>query len=78
MLAGVSVALAAGISFVLIPRYEKSSRETVQVVSIESDVAQGQKIPAESLKVLEIPKEFLPADILQNEAQAAGRYAAVH
>lgn len=77
LLAGVSVALAAGISFVLIPQYEKSSREAVQVVSIESDVAQGQKIPAESLKVLEIPKEFLPADILQNEAQAAGRYAAV-
>lgn len=77
LLAGVSIALAAGISFVVVPTYQKNSTETVTVVSAAHNVAKGEKLSSDNLKEVEIPKKFLPGGVVSAINEAAGEYAAV-
>lgn len=77
LLAGVSIALAAGISFVIVPTYQKNSTETVKVVSASHNVAKGEKLSSDNLKEVEIPKKFLPGGVVSAIDEAAGEYAAV-
>ena len=77
LLAGVSIALAAGISFVIVPTYQKNSTETVKVVSAAHNVAKGEKLSSDNLKEVEIPKKFLPGGVVSVMDEAIGEYAAV-
>lgn len=77
LLAVIALLLAGSIAFVLAPAYQKSSMKTVQVVCVSNEIGKGEQISPDQLKTVEVPKEFLPENVLQDPSQTDGKYAAV-
>lgn len=76
-LALIALALAGTIAFAIAPAYQKSAAQTIQVVCVDAQIDKGTAISPDHLKLMEIPREFLPEGVLQNTTETSGKYAAV-
>ncbi len=77
LLAMVALALAGVIAFAIAPAYQKSAMQTIQVVCVDAPIDKGAAISPDHLKLMEIPKEFLPEGVVRDTTETSGKYAAV-
>lgn len=69
------VALALVVSFVVAPMVYRTQTETVSVVQLTKGVGQGTKLTQADLKLVEVPKAYVPQGALTDQAQAVGKFA---
>ena len=77
VLAALCLLLAAGFSFVLIPRLNEKTREVIKVVHVVKAVPASVEITADLLKTVEVGAFGQPSDVIIDPQSIIGKYAAV-
>ena len=76
-LAALCLLLAAGFSFVLIPKLNEKTREVMRVVHVLKAVPANTEITADLLKTVEVGAFGQPSDVITDSETIIGKFAAV-
>lgn len=71
----ICMVLAVFMIFVLTPLINKASDDTVQVIRVAATVEQGMQIQKSNLEVVEVKKNTVPPEIVNNSKEIVGKYA---
>ena len=74
-LSALCLVLAAGISFLLLPRFYADKRATVTVLRAAQDIPAGTELTEKSLVSVEVGSFGLPEGVISDKAQLIGKVA---
>jgi len=69
------LALAAGVSFILLPRFYEDKSSTVTVLRASQDIPAGTELTGQHLVTVEVGSFGLPDSLLNDKAQIVGQVA---
>lgn len=77
VLAALCLLLAAGFSFVLIPKMNEKTREVMRVIRVSKAIPANTEITADLLKTVEVGAFGQPSDVITDPDTIIGSFAAV-